>query len=252
VTHAPDEHALLLAVSAIPPRKLLSLVETTRHVFDLHADPMGVTRHFASDPMLGPLVSLAPGLRVPGSWDGFELAVRAILGQQITVRAATTLAHRLVMRLGRPLEQPGASLAPAPHLLFPRPQVVANADLSGLGIPGSRIAAIQSLARAVVEGGVQLDPAAPADETRRRLLEIPGIGAWTVEYIMMRAVRDPDAFPAGDIVLRRICSTGSAPLSEKQLMKRAEPWRPWRAYSVLHLWRAAARVAAASAHGRTT
>jgi AraC family transcriptional regulator of adaptative response / DNA-3-methyladenine glycosylase II len=253
VTHAPEERALLLTVSSIPPRKLLWLVETTRHVFDLHADPMCVTRHFDSDPMLGPFIGLAPGLRVPGAWDGFELAVRAILGQQITVRAATTLAHRLVARLGNPLEKSGETPSVSElHMLFPRPEIVANADLSGLGIPGSRIAAIQSLARAVADERLTLDPAAPADETRRRLLEIPGIGAWTVEYIMMRAVRDPDAFPAGDIVLRRICSTGSAPLSEKQLMKRAEPWRPWRAYSVLHLWRAASRAATASANGRTT
>lgn len=244
VSHAPEERALLLTLSSIPARAVLSLAETTRHVFDLHADPMSVARHFASDPTLGPLLSRAPGLRVPGAWDGFELAIRAILGQQITVRAATTLAERLVSRLGETVDDAADDRSESEiNRLFPRAETIAGADLSNLGIPGSRIRAIRALARAVADGEIALDPGADPVETRTRLLALPGVGAWTVEYILMRALRDPDAFPAGDIVLRRICSNSQNPLSEKQLVNLADAWRPWRAYSVLHLWRAASQTA---------
>ncbi|MCA9726840.1 MAG: AlkA N-terminal domain-containing protein [Candidatus Eisenbacteria bacterium] len=234
VIHAEAESCLLLSVSPIPARAVLSVVETVRHLFDLHADPMVVSRHFANDTVLGPLVSSTPGLRLPGSWDGFELAIRAILGQQITVRAATTIAGRLVDRMGRPVVTGDSSLS----RLFPSAAEVAAGDLSGLGIPGSRIRALRALAEEVAEGRLTLDPAADPAETRAKLLALPGIGPWTVEYIMMRALRDPNAFPAGDIVLRKALSGSDRALSERQLLSRAEPWRPWRAYAVLHLWRA--------------
>jgi 3-methyladenine DNA glycosylase/8-oxoguanine DNA glycosylase len=130
--------------------------------------------------------------------------------------------------------------------LFPTPEVIAEGDLSDLGVPASRVRALQALAGAIAEGSIGLDPAADPKETRARLLALPGIGPWTVEYILMRALRDPDAFPAGDIVLRRVCSDRPQALSEKQLMKCAESWRPWRAYAVLHLWRASSRAAQGS------
>lgn len=214
-----------IAVDRLPA--LAAVVARLRHVFDLDADPAAIAAHLARDPLLAPRVAGRPGLRVPGAWDAFELAVRAILGQQVSVAAATTLAGRLVAAHGTPLGVP----APAGvRSLFPSPAALADADLGPIGLPRARAAAIRALAAALVRDPALLDAAGDLDATVRRLATLPGIGPWTAEYIAMRALREPDAFPATDLgLLRALGATGS-------LASRAERWRPWRAYAAMHLW----------------
>ena len=212
---------------------LLDVTARLRRLFDLDADPLSFGRHLAGAPRLTDRVAALPGIRVPGAWDGFETAVRAILGQQVTVKGATTLAGRLVDALGEPLPDHlrDASLART----FPSPPAVAGFDLRSIGVPARRATALRTLAGAVAAGELDLDATADADTTRARLIAIPGIGPWTAEYIAMRALRDPDAFPAGDLGLRKAVSPG-APVSSKELQAMAETWRPWRAYAALLLW----------------
>jgi AraC family transcriptional regulator of adaptative response / DNA-3-methyladenine glycosylase II len=183
------------------------------------------------DNALAPLVRRHPGLRVVGAWNPFECAVRAVLGQQVSVSAARTLAARLVVRAGHAI----------PHdegltHLFPTPAALAGANLDRLGITGARIAALQALSRAVVDGA--LDFTAPAEDVTARLMALPGFGQWTAQYVAMRALGHADALPAGDLVLRRMAADGAA-LTAAALAARAESWRPWRAYATFHLWRAA-------------
>jgi AraC family transcriptional regulator of adaptative response / DNA-3-methyladenine glycosylase II len=227
------------------------VVSRCRQLLDLDADPAAIGSALGSDDVLAPLVRARPGLRVPGAYDGFELAVRAVLGQQVSVAAARTFAARLAARYGTPLGAPanhddapnGQSLAPNGHrpapagrepttpvLLFPGPEQLADADLSGLGLTGSRQATLRALAGAMTAGRLDLDPGTDPAEAAARLSELPGIGPWTVAYILMRAVHDPDAYPETDLGLRRaIERLGCAPA-------RAGRWRPWRAYAALHLW----------------
>jgi AraC family transcriptional regulator of adaptative response / DNA-3-methyladenine glycosylase II len=176
---------------------------------------------------------------VPGAWDGFEIAVRAILGQQVTVAGASTLAGRIARQFGARLDLPDPGNL---TVLFPGPEALANAHLQG--IPGARAQAIRALARATAAG--QISFAGPADEAAAALARIPGVGDWTAQYVAMRALRAPDAFPAGDLVLRRIAGCGR-PLSAAALRARAERWRPWRAYAAIYLWRAAADEASGEA-----
>ncbi len=229
----PGRNELELSVRGAPPAALFQISNAARRVFDLAADPELTLRGFRSDPLLGPLARRRPGLRIPGVWDPFECAVRAILGQQVTVAAGRTLAARLVERAGRPLPTAGGDLT---HL-FPSPQALAQANLDGIGITGARVAAIRALAIAVAEG--RLDLTAPADEVAATLEALPGIGAWTAQYIALRAFGEPDAFPAADIVLRRMAAEGGKALTPRALAERAEAWRPWRSYAVMQLWRAA-------------
>jgi AraC family transcriptional regulator of adaptative response / DNA-3-methyladenine glycosylase II len=171
-------------------------------------------------------------LRVPGQVDGFELAVRAVLGQQVTVKGARTLAERLVRKLGGPLAAPDGTLT---HL-FPSAETVAGDDLSGIGLTGPRTRALRALAAAVAGGMVALEPGADRAETRRALLALPGIGPWTVEYVALRALGDPDAIPLTDLGLRQALRSLGAPDGATALAARAERWRPWRSYAALHLW----------------
>jgi AraC family transcriptional regulator of adaptative response / DNA-3-methyladenine glycosylase II len=159
--------------------------------------------------------------------------VRAVLGQQVTVAAARTLAGRLVARVGEPVTTPIEGL----ERLFPTPQALASADMDGLGLTGARIAALRSLAAAVAAGRVAFDR--PADEVVASLVELPGFGEWTAQYVALRALGEPDAFLSADLVVRRMAAAGGAPLTAKELDRRAEPWRPWRGYAVMHLWCAA-------------
>ena len=168
-------------------------------------------------------VAKHPGMRVPGAVDGFELAVRAVLGQQVSVRAARTFAGRLVEQCGKPLESARGSLTHA----FPTAEAVADADLASIGLTNSRQRTLRALAEAVADGEVSLDPLADRDEVRNKLLSLPGIGPWTVDYIALRALGDPDAFPATDLVLRRVIGNDAA---------RADSWRPWRGYAAMHIW----------------
>jgi AraC family transcriptional regulator of adaptative response / DNA-3-methyladenine glycosylase II len=218
--------AVVLTLGAPSAETLGQVVERARRALDLDADPAQVARVLVRDPRLRPLVELRPGLRVPGAWDGFELAVRAVLGQQVSVRGATTLAGRLVARFGEPLEGSEDGLT---HV-FPRPEALVDADVAAIGIPGARAETIRHLARAASTGAVTLDATAPFAETRAGLVSLPGIGPWTAEYVALRVLRDPDAYPAGDLGLR---NAGATPA-------RAEAWRPWRAYAAVHLWTAGA------------
>ena len=229
------EHALQLQVTGAVPADLFELSFAARRVFDVSADPAQIVEAFRSDPILGPLVACSPGLRIPGAWDPFECAVRAILGQQISVAGARTLATRLAGRMGTRVESPAQGLT----TLFPSPQAIAKGDLRGLGITRGRIAAIQSLAEAVDER--RFDFAATTDEIIAALTRISGVGSWTAQYVALRALGDPDAFPTSDLILRRMAAGGTRALPAAELESRAEAWRPWRAYAATYLWDAAAR-----------
>jgi AraC family transcriptional regulator of adaptative response / DNA-3-methyladenine glycosylase II len=238
VSDCPARNALRVEVRLAKLTALPALIARLRHVFDLGSDPHVIARELGKDPLLAPLVAARPGLRVPGAWDGFEIAVRGILGQQITVRAATRLAGKLVASLGRPLAngllEPGLSHA------FPGPERFELAQVERLGMPRARAAALCGLARALRENPRLFDTGQELEHAVARLTQLPGIGAWTAQYIALRALAQGDAFPVGDIGLLRALAAaqGSARPSPKALLARAEAWRPWRAYAALHLWSA--------------
>jgi AraC family transcriptional regulator of adaptative response / DNA-3-methyladenine glycosylase II len=228
VSSLVPEAALLLDVRVPDPHTLLSIVERVRRVFDLGADPTVITEHLGADRLIRPLIERHPGLRAPGAWDGFELAVRAVLGQQVSVRAATTMAGRLASRWGTPV--PGSI-----GRLFPTAAQLMAAPLERAGVVPSRAETIRTLARRVVDGSLTLAPSGDPRPTLAALRSVPGIGNWTAEYIAMRALGEPDAFPSGDLVLRR----AAGGLSTRALDRRSEVWRPWRAYAVMLLWQGA-------------
>jgi AraC family transcriptional regulator of adaptative response / DNA-3-methyladenine glycosylase II len=232
-------HALAATIRIANVRALPSVVERIRRVFDLAADVTTITGQLAEDPCLAPLVADRPGLRVPGAWDGFELAVRAVLGQQITVTAARGLAAKLVAAYGAPLTV-GADRDLT--TVFPRPGSLAAAQLARLGMPRARAAALSALAASAAADARLFHPQQDLDAAVARLRALPGIGEWTAQYIAMRALREPDAFPAADIGLLRAMSgvDGTRP-SPAALLARAEAWRPWRAYAAQHLWTAGVR-----------
>jgi AraC family transcriptional regulator of adaptative response / DNA-3-methyladenine glycosylase II len=229
VRRLQGEDALELRVRGAAPASLFEISSTARQVFDLAADPARIFAILSADPRLASLVRRRPGLRVPGAWDPFECAVRAVLGQQVTVAAGVTLASRLVARFGRRIAG-GDALT---HL-FPSPAVLAAASLDGLGMPAARAAALKSLAEAVATGAVDFH--APAEDVIAALQAVRGIGPWTAQYVALRALAEPDAFPDGDLVLRAAAGGAAGPLSARALARRAEAWRPWRGYAVLHLW----------------
>lgn len=210
-------------------RDLTAAVQRCRRLLDLDADPVAVAAVLESDRLLGPQVRSLPGMRVPGAVDGFELAVRAILGQQISVAGARTLAGRIVSALGKPLTSPAEGLT----TLFPEPEVMADADLSGLGITGSRQRALRTLAAAVADGMVVLDAGADREWTRAELLRLPGIGPWTADYISLRALGDPDAFMPTDLGVRQAFRAAGIEADPEDYSRR---WRPWRAYAQQYLW----------------
>lgn len=225
-------------------RDLSAAVQRCRQLLDLDADPAAVAQVLSADPELAPLVAARPGLRVPGTADGFELAVRAILGQRVSVSAATSFAGRLAAALGEPLPAPDGHLT---HR-FPSAEALATADLDGFPITRGRAAALRALAQAVVAGEIELHRGADRERTARALLALPGVGPWTVAYIAMRALGDPDAFPLTDLGLRRALATRGLPTGPASVIARAERWRPWRAYAVLHLWAADAAGPVPRAH----
>jgi AraC family transcriptional regulator of adaptative response / DNA-3-methyladenine glycosylase II len=211
------------------------IIAHLRRVFDLAADPLSIVAHLGEDPVLAPLLAKRPGLRVPGAWDGFELAIRAVLGQQITVSAAARLAARLVATYGQPIATSDALLT---HL-FPRPEVLASADLATLGMPKSRATALCALACSVIADPDLLSAQRGLDDAIARLRAIRGIGEWTAQYIALRQLREPDAFPAADIgIMRALADEHGRRPSERELLAQAEKWRPWRAYAAQHLWAA--------------
>ena len=229
VRHDARGGALEARVLFPEPHSMLPIVTRLRDMFDVAADASAIAAHFRRDPLIGPLAMRYPGLRVPGAWDPLELAVRAVLGQQVTVAGASTLAGRIARSLGAPLSVPDTG---GLSVVFPHAAALAEADLPG--IPGVRAEAIRRLAREAAPG-----PARPEDEVVAGFSRVRGVGDWTAQYIAMRALRQPDAFPAGDLVLLRVAG-GGRPLTVRALERLAEGWRPWRAYAALYLWRSAA------------
>lgn len=255
-TVAVGEHRGWLRVAPVAGRHLLSVELATalapalptilarlRSLFDLDARPDVISGHLALDPLLAPSVERHPGLRVPGAFDGFELAMRAILGQQVSVRGASTLAGRFAERFGSAIETP----LPCLNRLTPTAESIASArgdTLRSLGLPGARAECLRSLARVVARGELDLDTCVDATAVVAQLQELPGIGPWTAEYIAMRALRWPDAFPAGDLGLLKAARLKSP----RALDEAAERWRPWRAYAAIHLWESLATTPRATQH----
>ncbi|MFC6704135.1 AlkA N-terminal domain-containing protein [Flexivirga alba] len=207
-------------------------ISRCRWLLDLDADPEAIDAHLAADPMLAPLVAGAPGRRVPRTVDGVELALRLVLGQQISTRAARTHAARLVQAYGEPIDDPDGGLTAT----FPEAAVLATASDETLAMPQSRRATLRGLAAALADGAIDVSTSANWDDTRRDLLALPGIGPWTVEGVAMRALGDPDAFLATDLGVRQAMSRLGIPDSGRAAHTASEPWRPWRAYAVQHLW----------------
>jgi AraC family transcriptional regulator, regulatory protein of adaptative response / DNA-3-methyladenine glycosylase II len=204
-----------------------------RRLLDLDADTARIDSELGRDPLLAPLVRRRPGLRVPRATDGFELAVRAVIGQQVTLAAARKMAGRLVAVHGRPLKDPAGAIT---HL-FPTPAAVAEVDSLELRMPRTRANALRALARAVLDGELDLRPDADRAAATRALLELPGIGPWTASYIGMRALGDSDAFPPGDAAVRRALERLGEDGRPAAAERLAERWRPWRSYALMHLWR---------------
>jgi len=230
---------VLVKVHAAGTRSLLPIIQRVRGMFDLDASPDDVSRVLSRDRHLKPLLRRQPGVRVPGVWDGFELTIRAILGQQISVAAATTLSGRRAKRYGESLSSavPDIGNDVVPGLIFPRPERLLRARLGDLGIIRSRSDTIRRVAKCVAEGQINFDPTQDVDEFCRSLVSIKGIGEWTAQYVAMRALKDPDAFPHSDLgLLRAFDAPGEERMLPAQLKARAEAWRPWRAYGALLLW----------------
>jgi AraC family transcriptional regulator, regulatory protein of adaptative response / DNA-3-methyladenine glycosylase II len=210
-------------------RDLAAAVQRSRRLLDLDADPAAVQAALGADPLLGPLVRKAPGLRVPGHVDGAEMAVRAVVGQQVSVAAATRLATRLTEAYGEPL----ATAHGAVTRLFPTPEALRTAQV---GMPAARLRALHALAGALADGEVDLDPGADRTEAARRLLRLPGIGPWTVSYLALRALHDPDVFLPTDVGVRHALDRLGVPSDPVAAATLAETWRPWRSYGLLQLW----------------
>ena len=243
VTPAPTRSAIAVRLSTLRPVPRAAILSRLVRVLDLDRDLEDMAQQLGGDPWMATLLARHPGVRVPGGWEPFELAVRAVLGQQVTVTAARGLVSQVVQICGEPLPPSlvGASL----HRTFPTPRAVAAADLSPLRMPGSRRATLTALARAAVDDPRLFDPTTPLEASLARLCAVKGIGAWTAHYIALRALRAPDAFPASDVGLLRgaASETGVRP-SPAVLLARAEAWRPCRAYAAQLLWTEERRVSA--------
>jgi AraC family transcriptional regulator of adaptative response / DNA-3-methyladenine glycosylase II len=244
VRHVAEAESLSVTIRFPSVSALPALVARIRRVFDLDADLSAIGLHLARDPLLAPLVAERPGLRAPGGWDGFELAVRAILGQQVSVEAGRRLVGQLVALCESPAPKTG-SADPTVLRTFPLPTQVAAVNLGSMKMPNARKQALVELAKAALANPRLFQPLGTIEETVAQLRAIRGIGDWTAHYIALRAAREPDAFPATDAGLLRSVAKRATRLSAAQLWERAERWRPWRAYAAQHLWAAdaAARTA---------
>lgn len=235
VRRDPQRDVLIVRVEGEARHHLDRMTPRLVRLFDLKTHPDAVRQGLTQDPWLASLLDNAPGLRVPGAWSGFELVVRTIVGQQVSVKAATTIVGRLVQRAGTAATEPSHPLTPW-H--FPTPHALAQVNLDKIGMPGKRVATLQRFAQAVADGEVDIDNDEPDIATlRRQLLDMPGIGPWTVEYAAMRAWRDADAWPATDLVLMQAIARRMPELTRKSdQLKHAQSWKPWRAYVAMHLW----------------
>ncbi len=220
VRNEAAKNRLSCTLRGIPTRHLQTVAHKIRRMFDVDADPQAIARDLGQDPVLRPLIAASPGLRLPGTWDDFEIALRAVIGQQISVKGARTICTRLVERVGRGQ--------------FPNPQDILCSNLNGLGLTGRRIATLQSLAQA----WPTLDKSKPVEERIAELCALPGIGPWTAHYIVMRSGAEPDVYPVADLGLLRALEKLAQPAGKDGLTAHAEKWRPWRAYGALYLWRA--------------
>lgn len=226
-----ERNAVRVSVSMSLAPKIAEIMSRVRALLDLDARPDVIASHLKRERLLAKRVAAQPGLRVPGAFDGFEMMMRAILGQQVSVRGATTLSGRLVQKFGAPsrLSAPGLSA------VFPSPGAIAEASvdsIASLGLPGARARTLKAVATAVAEGKIELAPGTDPEKTIALLQELPGIGPWTAQYVAMRALRWPDAYPAGDLGIFKALGVKNARASEE----RAAAWRPWRAYATMHLW----------------
>lgn len=228
------DHALKLELHRAPSSRLLEIVGRVRRMFDLDADPQAIAGALSSSPRLRPLLKQRPGLHIPSGWDGFEIAIRAIIGQQISVVAARTITTRLIGQFSAPLP---AALAPGLDRAFPTAETLADADLGAIGLTRSRAQAVRTAARAILDGRVDFRGERTLDDFTARWTSLPGIGPWTAQYVAIRALGHPDAFPADDLVLQRTAINDGTRRSAKVLREVAEAWRPWRGYAVIHLWR---------------
>ncbi len=228
----PELH---LEISNTDPRAIPDIVRRVRRMFDVDADLAVVHSVLRDEPQLADAIKRRPGLRVPCGWDGFEIAVRAVLGQQISVASATTLARRLVATYGelrtdaREIEHAGLDR------MFPAPERLCDAPMEEIGLPKSRAASLRTLAAALIDGRIHFGSGQRLDAFVESMVALPGIGPWTAHYIAMRALGHPDAFPAGDLILQKMLGNEKR-LSERATEARSQSWRPWRAYTVLHLW----------------
>jgi AraC family transcriptional regulator of adaptative response / DNA-3-methyladenine glycosylase II len=228
----PDEKGVRCVLRLDDLRDLTAAVARCRRLLDLDADPVSIAAQLGSDPVIGEHVRERPGLRVPGCVDGFELAVRAIVGQQVSVAGARTVLGRLVAEYGQPLAEPSGSIT---HR-FPTAERLAQVDPADLPFPRKRGEALRELSRLVAAEGLRFDAGADASASLAALLEIPGVGPWTASYVAMRALGDPDAFLPGDVGVRHALARLGRPAEGPAATAVAEGWRPWRSYAVMHLW----------------
>jgi AraC family transcriptional regulator of adaptative response / DNA-3-methyladenine glycosylase II len=209
------------------------IADMAKQMFDLDAPVNTIDDHLAKDSFLGPMVAQHPGMRVPGAFNPFELCIRAIIGQQISVKGATTIIGRIAERFGKTLnlKNPWGL-----KYLFPEPEKLVNADYEGIGLTKARIAAIRQFSAAVLRGQVDFHRPVDPELLRKALVRIKGIGEWTAQYILMRTIKHPDAMPFSDLGLLKAVSPDNKPATEKQLKEMSSPWKPWRAYAAMHLW----------------
>lgn len=234
VPHAQNGY-LSLTLFGINTAALFDTVQCAREVFDLDAPANDISSALGQDETLGAMLHRQPGIRVPGSWDGFELTVRAILGQQISVKGATTIAGRIATRYGETLDLAGKDDLQGLNRIFPTPERLARARFNNLGLIRSRADTIRNVARAVLAGDIHFDSSQDPDDFCEALKSIRGIGDWTAQYVAMRALKNPDAFPASDLGLIKAIDYPNR-VTPIELEKRAEAWRPWRAYAAMLLW----------------
>lgn len=235
VSHHPTKARVLVTIEGEVGTRYDDILKRVRRIFDLEIDLAAVHSVLGADPTLGPLLAAAPGVRVPGAWSPFELLVRTIVGQQVTVKAATTIMGRIASRLGEPVDTSGPA---GPSFLFPTPRAIADGDLEAIGMPSRRVQTLQNVARAIADATIPFpDSGGHEAEVKAALLKLPGIGPWTVAYFALRALRDADAWPGTDLVLRRILDSSA---SESPTID-SERWRPYRGYAAMHFWNQAAR-----------
>lgn len=236
VGHDESRHCLIATVRGEAWRHGESLVPRVRRMFDLDADMATINGMLTKDASLARHVMASPGIRVPGTWSAFEVISRAIVGQQVSVKAASTLMGRIAARFGLPVSTDGAL-----RYQFPTPRTIAEGDLATIGMPGRRAEALRNIARVIADESIPFcDLGGVVNGVKEALLEQPGIGPWTAEYFALRALREADAWPGSDLVLRReLVPDPTARISPAELERRSARWQPWRAYVAMHLWRKA-------------